>query len=220
VDEARTGRRDRKKQQTRQALIEAALRLVDERGLDHVTVEDIADAADVSPRTFFNYFASKDEAITGDLFVEDDGTGERLLSAAPGVPVVEAFLQAMAPGLTAMQDDRDVWFLRMRVMEANPSLILSLIARSSAAENQLVQVVGKRLGLSQAHPYPAVFAAAAGGAVRTAMMRWPSERRPLTDLVDEAFSYLATGLADPRTGDDPHDEQDPADPTDERRNEL
>ncbi|MFI5931570.1 TetR family transcriptional regulator [Actinoplanes sp. NPDC051494] len=191
------GRRDRKKQQTREALIEAALRLVDERGFDQVTVEEISEAADVSPRTFFNYFASKDEAVTGDQFVDTHRTRERLLAVAPGVPVIDAFLLAMRPGLAAMQEDRLVWFLRMRVLGDNPSLITGLMARSAVAERDLIDAVAERLGLTPDHPFPAVFAAATGGAMRAAMMRWTDGGAPIFDLVHEAFGFLAAGLSHP-----------------------
>ena len=59
------GRRDRKKHATRQALRDAALQLVTERGFANVTVEDIAEAVDVATRTFFNYFPSKEAAVIG-----------------------------------------------------------------------------------------------------------------------------------------------------------
>jgi len=193
------GRRDRKKQQTRAALIAAALRLVDERGLERVTVEDISEAADVSPRTFFNYFASKDEAITGDQFMDSHGTRERFLAVAREVPTIGALLIALAPGLEAMQQERELWLLRMRVMSANPSLIAGLVARSAEAERDLVTAIAERLGLDPGSAHPQVAAAAAGAAMRTAMVRWAASGgdRPLTELVHEAFGILAAGLADP-----------------------
>jgi AcrR family transcriptional regulator len=193
------GRRDRKKQQTRAALIKAALRLVDQRGLDRVTVEDISEAADVSPRTFFNYFATKDEALVGDQFVDPDGVRERFLAVEPGVPVIGAILIAMAPTLERMEAHRDVWLLRMRVMTQNPSLVAGLLARSAQAERDLAAAVADRVGVHPDSGYPQLTAAVIGAAVRTAMIRWAAGDRPapLIDFVHEAFGFLATGLTDP-----------------------
>jgi AcrR family transcriptional regulator len=193
------GRRDRKKQRTRAALAAAALRLVDERGLENVTVEDISEAADVSSRTFFNYFSSKDEALTGDHFVDGTGLRDRFLAVAPGVPVIGALRLALGPGIEQMQAEQEMWFLRMRVLAANPSLLPRLMARSAAAEQNLAAAVAERTGVGTDDGYPLLVTAVIGAAFRTAMMRWAgcAGTRPLAALVDDAFGTLASGLADP-----------------------
>src|SRR5688572_19862544 len=88
-----TGLRERKKLATRLALHEAALRLVAERGLDAVSVDEIADRADVSPRTFFNYFSSKDDAVLG----LDPEAPRRQADAFLARPADEPPAQALRP---------------------------------------------------------------------------------------------------------------------------
>ena len=82
LDTQPPGRRERKKLATRQALQDAALRLVADRGLEQVTVEDVSEAADVATRTFFNYFSSKEEALLGNA-PEKAATVHRLVADRP-----------------------------------------------------------------------------------------------------------------------------------------
>src|SRR3954464_5075388 len=90
-----SGRRERKKQATREALIDAAFKLFGEKGFEATTVEEIADAVDVSSRTFFRYFASKEDVALS--FQEDQNeAGLAMLAARPREePVVTALRRAV-----------------------------------------------------------------------------------------------------------------------------
>src|SRR5246127_3717437 len=90
-----SGLRERKKLATRQALGMAAMRLAIERGLDNVLVEDIADAAGVSARTFNNYFASKYEAICALQQARAVRIGDALRARPAGEPLWESVTQAV-----------------------------------------------------------------------------------------------------------------------------
>ena len=96
-----TGLRERKKLATRLTLHQAALELVAERGLDAVSVDDIAARADVSPRTFFNYYPSKDDAVIG---IDPDAPG-RLAEAFAARPADESPIQALHAVLLARAAD-------------------------------------------------------------------------------------------------------------------
>jgi AcrR family transcriptional regulator len=181
-------------------LVDAALRLVDERGLERVTVEEISAAADVSSRTFFNYFATKDDAIIGDPLYEGAEFRERLLAVPPGIPVIGAMMLALAPAIDQIQTDRATWVLRIKVIMDNPALLPVLFARGARTEVEFVAAIAARAAVGADHLYPAVVASVTGAAYRTAMMRWAVSdgSLPLSDHVHEAFGMVATGLTDPQ----------------------
>ncbi|MBG0814222.1 TetR family transcriptional regulator [Planomonospora sp. ID82291] len=217
------GRRDRKKLETRAALERAALRLVAERGLADVTVEDIAGAVDVSSRTFFNYFPTKEDAlIGGDPTAAADLCGK--LTAVPAaVPALEALRLVLREAAVSIQEQREQWLLRLKVFEQNPSLLPRLVAGGTETERSLTAVVAGRFGAGrfgagpdateQAGAGPAaetddgptgdghaeLVTAVALTAFRVAMMRWSAAAGDplLVDLLDDAFSRLSTGLPDP-----------------------
>jgi AcrR family transcriptional regulator len=196
---AALGRRDRKKRQTRSALILTALRLVLERGLDHVTVDDISEAAGVSPRTFFNYFAGKDDALIGDHFVDGDDVCARLLAADPNLPLLGALRLAFLPSIERLQAEQDLWFLRMRMICRNPSMMPRLLARGAVAEETMAGAVATRTGTGPDSGFPMLVTAVVGAAFRTALIRWAlcEGARPLGEFVDEALDSVAGGFAEP-----------------------
>ncbi|MCP2094813.1 MULTISPECIES: TetR/AcrR family transcriptional regulator [Actinosynnema] len=204
------GLRDRKKRLTRQALADAALDLVAERGLDGITVEDIAAAAGVSARTFFNYFATKEEALLG----PDPDAGPRLARRILGQPAeltpVAVLRAALLAELAEETAGRDEWLRRMRVIEQNPVLLPKVFAAGEQVERHMVRALAERTGHAETDAHPMLLAAAANTAFRVAAWRWASwpaarDAPPLTDLIAEAFDLLASGFALPKT---PHHRSD------------
>ncbi|MEU3162824.1 TetR family transcriptional regulator [Streptosporangium sp. NPDC006930] len=194
------GRRDRKKLETRAALEHAALTLVAERGLAGVTVEDIATAVDLSSRTFFNYFPSKEDALVGASPASVAELRERLEAVPVEVPVLEALRLMSRVEAEHVQQRREQWLLRLKVFEQNPSLLPRLVANGTETERAVSAVVARRIGVEPGTSgYPELATAVAMAAFRAAMMRWSAaDGRPaLADLVDEAFSQLAAGLPNP-----------------------
>ena len=186
------GRRERKKLATRQALLDAALRLVAERGFEQVTVEDISEAVDVAPRTFFNYFATKEEAVLGDL-PANEAAVRRLVAERPaGESPLEAAQQVLRSMTLQVAERREERLLRQQVIERHPALLARQLGLYAAFERAVADAVAERLGGRADALRARVVAAAAVAAARTAVSTWMAGRgrEPLAGLVDEAFQHL------------------------------
>jgi AcrR family transcriptional regulator len=197
--------RERKKLATRQLLRCVALDLVAERGLANVTVEDIAEAADVSPRTFFNYFPSKEAALFGGS--DPDRAGrlrERVASEAPGEPALSVLRTVMAQDAEAivdefrlLGDDPADWLRRIKVAREDPQVRAAHAAQMAMFERAIAEGLAIRLGVSpEADPYPGMLAAVAVGVTRACTMFWGGSGGAvqLRQLIDQAFGALADGL--------------------------
>lgn len=188
------GLRERKKRATRQALGEAALRLAAERGLEHLTVEEISDAAGVSARTFFNYFPGKEDAIIGDPpLITAPGDGAPLLR--DGESVLDGLHRVVRAAAAGTASRRDEVRLRRQLVERYPALVPHMYARVAGFERSLASAVAAHSGAGPGDAYPQLMAAVAVTAMRVAMYRWCTDHgdRTLEHHLDEMFGLLKAG---------------------------
>ena len=136
--------RQRKKEATRQALHEAVLRLAMERGLDAVTVDAVADEANVSRRTFFNYFTSKEDAL---LYGDRVHVGE-LLDTLRARPADEPPWRALTVSATLQYADLHevdpTWLTRLQLLRRHPSLLARQMTAAAALEQELADEIAAR----------------------------------------------------------------------------
>lgn len=196
------GLRERKKRATRRALRWAALSLVSERGLEHVTTEEIAAEAGVSQRTLFNYFTSKEDVLLGN----DPDLGPTLAAALKARPAVEAPLQAIKEVFIdytrTITMDQEMWRLRMQVVQANPSLFPGLMGASALFARELVDSIAARTGTDPAQDaYPGLVVNVAIAAMRATVQHHAANdfTVPITELIAEALDAVMAGLPQPGT---------------------
>lgn len=136
------GLREKKKWETRDAISNAGLRLAMERGSAAVSVDDIAEAANVAPRTLFNYFSSKEDAILG----YDKGWPEALAERLRQRPADEPPLRAL---FNATLDDREsprLWHQRGVLARLDPPLSYAYLATLGALGETVAPVMASRMG--------------------------------------------------------------------------
>lgn len=176
---------------TRGELEQVALELFAERGFEATTVEDIAAAAGIGRRTFFRYFASKNDAVWGDFDAGLDALRAQFDRADPEQPLLDALREAVLA--FNLLDDSDVpWHRdRMQLILQVPALQAHSTLRYTAWREVVARFAARRLRSRPTDLLPQLVAHACLGAALTAYEQWLS--RPGSDLqalLDEALRAL------------------------------
>lgn len=194
VAEAPTSHRERKKLATRKAIHDAAFDLVERNGLSATTIEAISERAGIAPRTFWAYFASKEDAVIDRDPESPDRLRAALLSRPPEEAPLSALRRVLESYMARRGDDSDRAIRRQQVIRREPPLMATVAAVYDEVERALVSALGDRMGLDPSIDLrPGVLVAAACGTCRIAQQRWADQngRIPFPLLAEEAFTNLA-----------------------------
>jgi AcrR family transcriptional regulator len=171
--------RERKKQRTRDALLRAALELFATRGYEETTVDDIAAAVDVSQRTFFRYFAGKEETAFYVTRLAEAQVVEAVRARPPGEAPLEALRRALLESWDAINETIeeivpvDLHMRVYRVIESTPALLAAHLRRATELEEELARIIAEREGLDvDADPRPRIVVALFGGVIRVTERLW------------------------------------------------
>ncbi|MCX4848201.1 TetR family transcriptional regulator [Streptomyces sp. NBC_00893] len=201
-----TGLRERKKRRTRDALLHAALDLFTTQGYEETTVDEIVEAVEVSQRTFFRYFASKEEAA----FAIQEMVESSFLSELRRRPAEEAPFEALRGAVLCAWNSIgetieelvtvELHMRAYRMIESTPSLLAAHLRRCTDLENQIALLIAAREGLDvDEDPRPRVAVAAFCGVIRVAGQLWGRGRECGVDslrvLTEAHLDQLGPALA-------------------------
>jgi AcrR family transcriptional regulator len=195
--------RERKRRETRAALSLAAIRLCVQRGWGEVTVDDIAAAANVSPRTFRNYFSTKAEAVAAGHLERMLRIADELRARPASEPLWTAITNSVAAQFQPPAQKSEVlldpnrWLERIRFILTEPAIHGEVLKASAAAQVELAEVLAERVGARRVKDlYPQVAAAVVIAVVGTVVDRWLRDgpSGSVVPLLRKAFEVVAAGF--------------------------
>jgi AcrR family transcriptional regulator len=189
------GLRERKKQKTRWAIQEHALRLFAEQGYDATTVEQIAAAAEVSPSTFFRYFPTKEDVVLADDY--DPLLVAAFESVPPELGPVTALRQAARTAFGDIDGTEQAKVLeRTKLSLSVPALRARSLESVAGTIALLAEPIARRLGRDPSDLGARTLAGACLGAMLVAIFEWVETdgARSLPDLIDETLGHLESGF--------------------------
>lgn len=202
------GLRERKKQWTRYALARAALELFITQGFDETTVDEIAAAVDVSQRTFFRYYANKEDVAFAVQEVVERSFVESLRSRPPEEPPFVAMRRAVLAAWDGIGEavaeiaPVDLHMRSYLMIESTPALLAVHIRRSMEVEEKIAGIIAEREGIDvDDDPRARLAVAAFSGAMRVAGRRWSEgeDHSPdaIRDLTAQYMDQLGPALMGP-----------------------
>jgi AcrR family transcriptional regulator len=200
-------RRERKKQQTRDALVQAALRLFETKGYEHTAVRAITEAVDVSERTFFRYFASKEDLTLSFIREATQGLLEAL-AARPAeedpLTALRAALHVQLRDLCALEGstgDVGTYLSVIKLIEETPSLLAAHLRYSHEHNDEIVRVLAEREGVDPATDLrPRILAATFGTLVFLANRDWRANGDASIEAMLASFDAYADQLGPALSG--------------------
>jgi TetR/AcrR family transcriptional regulator, regulator of mycofactocin system len=191
--------RERKKDRTRRAIERAALDLFEEHGFDGATVDDVAAAADIAPRTFFHYFPSKEDVVLADYA----GRLEQLVATLREGPADESPWRALRAAFVAVSADyesqRSQMLRRFRIISTAPSVGARSLQLQADWETTVAGIVAGWLGTdSELQIVPRLLAGAALSAMRASMALWLAGggKASPPELMAKCFDLFDAGLGE------------------------
>ena len=191
-----TGLRERNKRERRRRLEDVALDLFEREGFDRTTIEQIAAEAELAPRTFFSYFATKDDLVLADYSERLERILTELDRRPEAEPAWDALRESFAVVAADYEFEQDRIRRRFTIMATNPSVFARSLLLQAGWEQALTERLTTRLGARAYDPTPRLFAATALAVMRASLQHWlTTPRAPaLPELVQRGFDRLASGL--------------------------
>ncbi|WP_234046032.1 TetR/AcrR family transcriptional regulator [Streptomyces adelaidensis] len=171
------GLRERRRRETRQEIRAAALRLAGEHGFDKVTVEMITTEADVSHRTFFNYFSTKEAAVVQAPPKLPDEEVDAFAALGPAHPreILADLTALLLRDIAEQPPRRDEFHATFALAREHPPVLAAMLAGFGAFERYLAGIVATRTGQRAEDEAPRLIAALAMTALKTGMESWVAE---------------------------------------------
>ncbi len=174
-----------------------ALELFEENGFDGTTIDQIAIAADIAPRTFFHYFPSKEDVVLTDYSTRLDGIVAALTASRSDEAPWSALRAAFSSVAADYETEREQLLRRFRIIQATPSVAARNLQMQTTWEDAVTDAVAGWLDVDPGSDLrPRLIAGAALAAMRASLGRWLNDygNSRLPDHIAYCFDLMETGL--------------------------